>query len=120
MQLFNRFADDTVALDAKTGRLPKFDSITLHQPGAPGAETYLIADGQGRRWCTTVQVDPIDENAVAAFDAFCRMQIPRPSRKVVIMKAGIDQNARVVAKAADMWVWGLDDLKVLTELYGQT
>ncbi|MBI4343170.1 MAG: ATP-binding protein [Candidatus Omnitrophica bacterium] len=117
VRLFNRFADDTVALDSKTGRLPKFESISTHEPVGPGAESYLIADGPGRRWCATVQLDPVDENAIAAFDAFCRTQIPRPSRKVVIMKSSIDQNARVVAKAADMWVWSPEDLKVLMELY---
>ena len=118
VELFGKFRDDTVSLDAKTGRLPKFDTIRTHRPEATGAEVYVIADGQGKRWCATVQAGPADEHAIASFDTFCRTQTPRPSRKVVIMKSAMDQNARLVAKAANMWVWSAADLNLLMELYG--
>jgi hypothetical protein len=119
VELFAKFSDDTVSLDSKTGRLPKFDTIRTQRSDVPGAEAYLIADGQGRRWCATVQSGPVDENAIASFDAFCRTQTPKPTRKVVIMKSSMDQNARLLAKAANMWVWGSGDLDVLMGLYRQ-
>lgn len=117
--LFAKFNDDTVSLDAKTGRLPKFETITAHSP-EPGSDTvYLVADGAGRRWCAAVHPGAAGENSVAAFEAFCRTQAPKPSRKVVIVKSGLDENARLVAKAANMWVWEGEDLGVLLGLYGQ-
>ncbi len=118
VRLLGRFRDDTVSLDTKTGRLPRFETITTERPTAPGAEAYVIADGQGRRWCVTVQAGAVDETAVSSFEAFCRTQSPRPSRKVVITKTALDENARLLAKAANMWVWGPEDLGVLLELYG--
>ncbi|MBI3321815.1 MAG: hypothetical protein HYZ91_06075, partial [Candidatus Omnitrophica bacterium] len=87
VRLFTAFCDDTVVLDSKTGRLPKFETINTHRPHVAGVEAYLIADGQGKRWCATVQAEPIDENAIASFEAFCRAQTPKPSRKVVIVKS---------------------------------
>ena len=119
VELFEKFADDTVSLDAKTGRLPKFETIQTHRPDSPGTEVYLVADGDGKRWCAAVQSDPVDENAIAGFDAFCRTQMPKPSRKVVILKSGMDQNARLLAKAANMWVWEPDELSLLMGLYAQ-
>jgi len=119
VELFGRFCDDTVSLDSKTGRLPRFDAINTHRPEGAGTGVYLIADGPGRRWCASVRTDPVDEQAIAQFDAFCRLQTPKPSRKVVIMNSGMDQDARLLAKAANMWVWKPADVRLLMELYGE-
>ncbi len=116
--LLSRFADDTVSLDFKTGRLPRFDAITAHQQDLSGTPAYIVADSQGRRWCVTAQESALDENAVAQFEAFCRTQAPKPARKVVITKGGLEQNARLLAKATNMWVWEAEDLNVLLGLYG--
>jgi hypothetical protein len=116
--LFQQFSDETVSLDSKTGRLPRFDTIRTQSPDAEGEGTYLVALGQGKRWCATVHERPIDEQAIGRFEAFCRTQAVKPSRKVVISNAPIDQHARLVAKAANMWVWAPDDLHVLMGLYG--
>jgi hypothetical protein len=119
IQLLHKFQDDTVSLDAKAGRLPRFTAVrSLPNTTAPG--TYLVADGADRRWCCTVHEGPLDESAIATFDAFCRVQIPKPSRKVVITKTALDENARLLAKAKSMWVWQGQDLEMLVELYGAT
>ena len=116
--LFAKFDDETVLLDSKTGRLPKFQTIRT-QPADPqtGLESYLIAEGAGRRWCATIQEQQVDEATIASFDAFCRTQSPKPSRKVVIAKTGVESNARLLAKTANMWVWESDDLALLMGLY---
>ncbi|MBI2104628.1 MAG: ATP-binding protein [Candidatus Omnitrophica bacterium] len=119
VELFGRFADDTVSLDSKTGRLPKFDAIQTVRPDDAGSDVYLIADGQGKRWCAAVRSEPADERAIASFETFCHAQTPKPSRKVVVMKAGMDQHIRLLAKAANMWVWEPAELHLLMELYGQ-
>lgn len=116
--LFEQFADETVLLDAKTGRLPKFHTIT-RQPDRGGASSYLVADGEGKRWCAALQEHAVDESGVAHFEAFCRRQSPRPSRKVVITNMALDQNARLLAKTVNMWVWEASDLRLLMELFGQ-
>ena len=117
--LFAKFGEETVSLDSKTGRLPRFETFRQQPAQTPGGGTYLVADAQGKRWCATVQEEPIDENAVAQFDAFCRQQTPKPSRKVVITRTQLDQHARVLAKTANMWVWESEALSRLMELYGQ-
>ena len=90
-----------------------------HRPSASEEESYLIADSQGKRWCATVHTGPADENAIARFETFCRAQIPKPSRKVVILASDMEQNARLLAKEANMWVWQPEALNGLMELYGQ-
>ena len=117
-RLFTSFRDDTICLDSKTGRLPRFDTIRTHRPERPEAGTYLIAEGQGKRWCCAIQEGLVDENTIATFESFCRGQAPKPSRKIVVSRAGVEQNARLLAKASNMWVWTRDELGTLTELYG--
>jgi hypothetical protein len=118
VRLLKSFRDDTVALDSKTGRLPRFQTIRSQRDDRGRANTYLVAEGEGKRWCCVVHDGVLDEAAVAQFNAFCRCQTPRPSRKVVITRSGMDENARLVAKANSMWVWEPDDFQMLLELYG--
>ena len=116
VHLFERFDDETVWLDSKTGRLPKFDSIRTEWTANSAA--YIIADGGGRRWCATVQERAVAESDISSFERFCRSQQPKPSRKVVITRTGLDQNARLLAKTSNMWVWQPSDLSLLAGLYG--
>jgi hypothetical protein len=115
--LFTKFRDDTVSIDSKTGRLPRFERVTAQRPHSLGAGAYLVADGSGKRWCATVQEGLIDETVIANFETFCKAQTPKPSRKVVIAKEGLDDNARLLAKSVNMWVWGSGDLQSLMKLY---
>jgi len=118
-RLLTNFRDDTISLDSKTGRLQRFSTVAVQPPvEAQDSSVYLIAEGEGRRWCCTVQEGLVDEPTIARFDAFCRTQTPRPSRKIVISRRGVDDNARLFAKAKNMWVWAADDLEVLLDLYG--
>jgi len=116
--LFGKFTEEMISLDSKTGRLPRFETIRAHPQEPDGPETYLIAEGQGSRWCAAVHDGPPTEQAISSFDAFCKTQTPKPSRKIVIAKAALDENARLLAKASNMWVWSADDLRLLTSLYG--
>ena len=119
VQLLANFRDDTVSLDSKTGRLPKFHTIRMKRPHlAEAEETYLVAEAVDKHWCASVQEGPVDENAIMRFEVFCRAQNPRPSRKIVIAKSGLDPNAKLLAKNANIWVWESEDLHTLVELYG--
>lgn len=118
VDLFAQFNDETVSLDSKTGRLPKFDTIRTEPLGGQQVAVHLVAHGQGKQWCATVREGPVDEQTIATFETFCRTHTPRPARKVVITTSDVDPNARLLAKTANMWVWGADDLKTLRELYG--
>lgn len=115
--LFSRFCDDTVSLDSKTGRLPSFRQIEPVSPQPAAADTYLVAQAKGKRWCVAIKEGPIDEQAVAQFEGFCKTQQPKPSRKLVITRSAMEHSARVAAKTANMWVWEANELKLLEALY---
>ncbi len=117
VELFGKFQDDTVSLDSKTGRLPKFATVATQRAGEGSTVAYLIAEGEGRRWCATIQEHQVTEQDITHFDAFCRTQSPKPSRKVVITKTSVEPNAKLLAKAVNMWVWDADALNALTHLY---
>ena len=116
--LFERFRDETVSLDHKTGRLPPFTSFAHHRV-SPDGGTYVVADGPERRWCCLIHDRPVTESDITAFEQFCRAQAPRPARKVVVIRHPLELNATLLAKEADMWVWRPDDLNLLFLLYGQ-
>ena len=116
--LLNQFRNETVSLDSKTGRLPAFAALRTQRLDHADV-TYLVADGEGRRWCCAVAESRPDENAITAFQAFCAAQQPKPVRKVVVTRLPMDLNAKLLAKACNMWVWESEDLNLLFLLYGQ-
>ncbi len=118
-RLLSSFRNETVCLDHKTGRLPSFDALNAQRP-TQRQETYIVAESKERRWCCMVHDGALDENAIAAFEQFCRRQTPKPSRKIVIARDGLELNAKLLAKTSDMWVWEPDDLNLLFLLYGQS
>jgi hypothetical protein len=117
-RLLSEFRNETVVLDSKTGRLPSFQALSASRP-SQREETYLVADSGDRRWCCLVHEGKLEEAGIVAFEQFCRTQAPKPSRKVVVAKEGLELNARLLAKAANMWVWEPEDMNVLFLLYGQ-
>ena len=117
-QLFSQFRNETVSLDQKTGRLPQFRELTTLNPTGNG-EAYILANDHQRRWCCLVHEGKLEESSIAAFEQFCRQQLPKPSRKVVVAPHGLELNAKLLAKEANMWVWEPHDLNVLLLLYGQ-
>jgi hypothetical protein len=116
--LLAEFRNETVSLDHKTGRLPSFQTMNA-QPSSQRHETYIVAEGDERRWCCLVHEGKLEETSITAFEQFCRAQAPRPSRKVVVAKEGLELNAKLLAKEASMWVWEPEDVNLLFLLYGQ-
>ncbi len=117
--LMKQFRNETVSLDSKTGRMPVFHALEL-TPSLEPRMTYVVADGEERRWCCLVHEGMLEEHHVAEFERFCRTQAPKPSRKVVVAKEGLELNAKLLAKNANMWVWEPTDLNMLCLLYGQS
>ncbi len=117
--LFRKFSDDTVCLDAKTGKLPSFSAVRQVNPPEAQSGRYLVAESEGKRWVAAIQEQTVDERAIASFDVFCRSQIPKPTRKILITQSPLDEHARVIAKTANMWVWQAEELELLTKLYDQ-
>ena len=117
-RLLTQFRNETVSLDHKTGRLPTFRTLATQQP-SERPERYLVADGEQRRWCCMIHDGLLDEAGVTGFEQFCRAQSPRPSRKIVVAKDGLELNAKLLAKEANMWVWEPEDVNLLFLLYGQ-
>lgn len=116
-RLLEQFRDETISLDSKTGRLPRF--TTVQRQSAPEHATYLIADSHSSRWYYLVGEARVTESQVGAFEAFCKAQSQKPSRKVVMARDGVDLNAKLLAKAANMWVWEPDEVRLLCRLYEQ-
>ena len=116
VRLFGRFSDETIVLDGKTGRLPRFSRV--HAETMDDQVGYLLAEGDGKSWCAAVVEKKIDEATVGCFDAFCRMRKSKPARKVLIARRGVEPNALLLAKAVNMWVWENRELSVVMSLYG--
>ncbi len=119
VKLISSFEDDTLSIGDKTGRLPVFSSIRKCVPHElQSLSHYLIADSKGKRWCLGVEEHTVTEAAISRFDAFCRMQVPRPTRKVIVTHASLSSGASVLAKSLNIWVWVEQDITILSALYG--
>lgn len=117
-RLFGQFRNETVSLDRKTARLPSFQECRVESAARRG-EHYLIAQQEAaeRVWCCLIHEGRLEEANISAFEVFCRGQLPKPCRKIIVCREGLDLNARLLAKESGMWVWDLDALNLLSSLY---
>lgn len=119
IRLLQAFQDETLAIGKKTGRLPFFSNIRRFRPQEfESFSRYLIADAKGKRWCLAIDEQPVSESAIRRFDAFCKMQVPRPTRKVIVIREPLGESETVLAKSLSMWVWCENDLAILEAMYG--
>ena len=82
-----------------------------------GGVNYAIAQSKDGCWIYQAVAREIDENSISEFTAFCKGLKCKTLRKVIIALDGIDTNAKMLAKEAKIWIWGLEDLNFLMDVF---
>lgn len=128
-EMVRRFQNDLVELRGRRVRLPKLDVHTLLMPGAPRAvvgqrppPVDAAPRPSGRRddirWlCVPYPTLVREADAVALLQALRHAAKPW-TRRLVIALEGLEVNAKLLLQAHRCWVWELEDLNQLLDLYG--
>lgn len=114
-EMVRRFQNDLVELHGRRVRLPKLDVHTLLMPGAPRA---VVGQREAIRWlCVPYPTLVREADAVALLQALRHAAKPW-TRRLVIALEGLEVNAKLLLQAHHCWVWELEDLNQLLDLYG--
>jgi hypothetical protein len=115
--LFKEFRDDFVQLGQKRHKLPSFGDVGIRVIGQNGP--YIIGHAKGVNWICQIHERGVSEKQVSDFLKDSRCGKYKFHRKVLIVLNGMDDNAKLLAKESDIWVWNLKTLNLLLDLYGK-
>lgn len=114
-ELILLFKGEIVDIDNKKKRLPRFVRIELQRYGS--CEDIISSQKSDKYWIYEIWRDKISESAVLDFiDRYYPMR-DKIAKKVCIALEGIDENALLLAKEKNIWVWELKNLNTLLRLY---
>ena len=115
LSLCNMFDNETVQIDHKTRRLPKFLKTEIDQ--TEGRAPLIVAQTKGGCWLWQVIEREVDENDIAEFKKQCKFIRHKILRKVIVAPYGIDTNAKMLAKDAKIWLWDLAGLNCVLDVF---
>jgi GTPase SAR1 family protein len=111
-ELFELFENDIVELDRKRFMLTHFDSIDLKRNNG---SCFLNARRSKKSWLCCIEKDFIDEAKINYFiDSAKRKDL---LKKIIIALDGIDENAKLKALDAKIWIWNQGTLNKLFTLF---
>ena len=120
MELFRLFKNDVIQLNGKRHKFSSFDNVGKIE-GSFCDATDILATNDRLKWLCTIKKECVSENDVREMVKKIRKKKSknRINRSILISLGGINENAYLLAKEAKFWVWDLESLNVLMELYGK-
>jgi AAA+ ATPase superfamily predicted ATPase len=115
--LFKLFRNEVVEIAGKTLKLPKFSNISTRT--AHGQELPVVGSIGKTYWVADFSKAVVSESAVRAFLAKLSSFRGKVGRKLLICLAGIETDAKLLAKEEGIWLWDLNDLNFILDLYEQ-
>ncbi|MDP8299228.1 MAG: ATP-binding protein [Candidatus Tantalella remota] len=118
-ELFSAFGGEKVKIDINCRKMPKFDSVKRRSL----SDNVFQITGMtgGRKWiCHVKKGDIVDERDVSNLARIKDgKDDPKISRKIFISLKGIEQNAYLLAKDQNLWVWDANKLNSILRLFGK-
>ncbi|MBI4313541.1 MAG: hypothetical protein HY594_01865 [Candidatus Omnitrophica bacterium] len=113
--LLKHFQNDWVEMNGRRVRLPKLEVHTLLLPGLPRSCVGHREDGS---WFCIPSMNFLTESDAIHLVQTLR-HVSKPwRRRIVVAAQGLEVNARLFLQEHKFWVWELEDLNNLLELYG--
>ena len=117
--LFGLFSNEKIHLSVNCRKMPRFDKI---ESRAVSDNTFAVtARVEGREWvCHVKRNDITDEHDICAlWDKRSAKNGDRIARKIFVPLKGIEQNAFLLAKEQNIWIWDLQQINKIFRLYGK-
>jgi len=118
-ELFRLFKNDVIQLNGRRHRFLPFNEVYIENSDT-SKSPRIIAIGGKNKWLCTVLKDYATENNIYEITKEFKEtpgRYGRINRHILICLSGINENAYLMAKEARFWVWGLEEINVLLELY---
>lgn len=117
--LFKEFSSEKILINMNYRKLPKFDAIDVKN--LPGGISQITGSVQGKKWiCHIKETDRACEHDIYnLWELVKGKEKGAVSRKVFIPLKGIEQNAFLLAKEQNIWVWDLKQLNMILRFFGK-
>ncbi|MFA5145831.1 MAG: ATP-binding protein [Candidatus Omnitrophota bacterium] len=116
-ELFDSFSNDLVCLDSRSARLPHFTRVEKRSFGEK--RPFVAASVRGKYWIAQPYGDVVGENDVIEFIRNAKSLGCKISNKLIIPLAGMDENAKLLAKELKIAIWDLATINTLLTFYGK-
>lgn len=96
--------------------MPAFKHIRSEciEPGG-----FILSAHGSKLWTFSVLKDTAGENDILNFVNYCKRQKHKVSKKILIIFKGITPEAKLLAMQEHIWIWPLDKLNRLLNIYGK-
>jgi hypothetical protein len=120
IDLFKLFRNDVVQLNGKRHKFPLFNNVETAKESF-FTSIDILATGSRVKWLCSIKKEYVTENDITEIIKSIKMKAHeyRANRNIVICLAGINENAYLIAKDAKFWIWSMEDINILMELYGK-
>ncbi len=115
--LFRAFRNHLVQVGGRRHRLPRFTEVTVASSATPFP--LLTARGDRHQWLCSVRQGAVTERDVTTWLDQLPNETRHVNQKILVSLDDVDVHAKVVAKAAKVWIWDLESVNRLCELYRQ-
>ena len=115
-ELFNLFSNELVSIDSRHIRLPHFTKVDIRT--MQNSASIITATFRGNSWIAQVYERPVNENDIVNYIKNIKASGCKVSNKVVIALAGIDENAKLIAKELKISIWDNSIANRLLSSYG--
>lgn len=118
-EIFSRFGGEKVCLGINPHRLPALKAISSES--ANKSVTRITGHADPGRWiCHVKKNDIAEENEITDLIKYKSSDKGHKiNRKIFIPLDGIEQNAFLLAKEHNIWVWDIDKINKIFRLYGR-
>ncbi|MFC1644094.1 ATP-binding protein [Candidatus Omnitrophota bacterium] len=117
--LFRSFRDEKVRINMNDRKMPHFDLVETQT--VSGNVFQVTGSVQNKKWvCHVKQHDIADEHDVyGLWEVKAEDESSKITRKIFIPLKGIEQNAFLLAKEHNIWVWDARQLNEIFRLFGK-
>ena len=116
-ELFSVFNGEMVEMDKKQRKLPKF--MKIEKLDYERCEDIIGYQAHNRYWVSCVSSDRVSETTISEFMKRYHSKRPEVSRRICVALKGIDQNALLLAKEKNIWIWDINNINELLQLYNR-
>ncbi len=118
MELLRLFDDDTVQLEKKRLRLSRFREIKPLE-FRNRIKNGIICRSTESLWIVGFKEDPLTDEDISGFAKECRKYRHKLQRKIIVALRGSDPNARLRAMEEKVWMWDLNNLNQILDLFSR-
>ncbi len=115
-ELFNLFSNELVSIDSKHIRLPHFTKVDIKS--LPDSGSIITASFRGNSWAIQVYERAVNENDIINYIKNIKLSGCKVSNKVIVALAGMDENAKLIAKELKISIWDNSVANRLLSSYG--